>query len=59
MKHEDETLPKATKCELLLLNRSTIYYQSTSNRSDPEEQALCSLLDKLHIQYPWMENPSD
>lgn len=56
--HEDETLSKTTKCDLLAMNRSTLYYQSTSNSSDPEEQALCLLLDKLHIQYPWMGSRS-
>jgi len=56
--HEDETLPKTTKCDLLAINRSTLYYQPTMSTPDPEEQTLCLLLDKLHIQYPWMGSRS-
>jgi putative transposase len=55
---EDETLPKTTKCDLLAVNRSTLYYQSTHSTPDPEEITLCRLLDELHIQYPWMGSRS-
>ncbi len=55
---EDETLPKTTKCDLLAVNRSSLYYQPTQSASDPEEIFLCLMLDKLHIQYPWMGSRS-
>jgi len=55
---EDETLPKTTKCDLLAVNRSTLYYQSTQRTPDPEERSLCLMLDKLHMKYPWMGSRS-
>ncbi|RMG39268.1 MAG: IS3 family transposase [Methanobacteriota archaeon] len=55
---EDETLPKTTKCDLLAVNRSTLYYQSTHSTPDPEEITLCRLLDEQHMKYPWMGSRS-
>jgi len=55
---EDETLSKTTKCTLLAVNRSSLYYQTTSNTPNPEETELSLLLDKLHLRYPWMGSRS-
>ncbi|MFQ6604853.1 MAG: IS3 family transposase, partial [Fidelibacterota bacterium] len=55
---DDQTLPKTTKCDLLSVNRSSLYYHPTSSSPDPEEQTLCFLLDKLHMKYPWMGSRS-
>jgi len=40
------------------MNRSSLYYQSTSSPPDAEEVSLCLFLDKLHIKYPWMGSRS-
>lgn len=51
---EDQTLTKTTKCDLLEMNRSTLYYKSQNSKVELEEISLCRLLDELHIKYPWM-----
>lgn len=58
MIQEDKTLPKTTKCNLLEMNRSSLYYQSTSSTPDVEQVSLSLFLDKLHIKYPWMGSRS-
>lgn len=58
MINEDQTLSKTAKCELVDLNRSTLYYQSTGAIPDSDEVALCLFLDKLHMKYPWMGSRS-
>ena len=54
----DQTLSKTAKCELLEINRSTMYYQSQRIDHDPIALSLCCLLDELHTKYPWMGSRS-
>lgn len=54
----DQTLSKTAKCELLEINRSTMYYQSQRIDHDPNALSLCRLLDELHTKYPWMGSRS-
>lgn len=55
---EDQTLSKTIKCDLLEMNRSTLYYRPANSTPDPGEAALCFFLDKLHMKYPWMGSRS-
>jgi len=54
----DTTLPITTKCTLLNVSRSTVYYQTGSTEPDAEELKLCRFLDELHIRFPWMGSRS-
>ena len=50
----DQTMPYTQKCKLLNISRSSVYYKSRRVETDEQELALCLVLDKLHIKYPWM-----
>jgi len=54
----DKKMPVTAKCKLLELNRSTLYYVPKSAEPDPEDLALCRIIDELHIKYPWMGSRS-
>lgn len=48
---KDNRLPVTRQCELLNLNRSTVYYQG-SGVSD-EDLALMRRIDEMHLQRPF------
>ncbi len=50
----DQTMPYTKKCKLLNVSRSSVYYKSKQIDPDDEELAICLLLDKLHMNHPWM-----
>lgn len=54
----DQTMPVTTKCDLLEISRSSLYYESKRVEPDPAELALCRLIDELHIKHPWMGSRS-
>ena len=47
-------MPYTKKCKLINVSRSSVYYKPKRVEPDEAELALCLLLDKLHIKYPWM-----
>lgn len=51
---KDTTLPVTTKCQLLDVSRSTVYYQPIGKSLNPEELALKRLIDELHMKHPFM-----
>jgi putative transposase len=55
---QDNTLTRATKCELLQMNRSTFYYRSIGPDPDGEELKIRRLMDELHMKYPFMGSRS-
>lgn len=54
----DETLPVTSKCKLLKISRSSLYYRPESLEPDEGVLAHCRLLDELHLKYPWMGSRS-
>ena len=48
---KDHRLPVTRQCELLNLNRSTVYYQG-AGVSD-EDLALMRRIDEMHLQRPF------
>ena len=54
----DKTLPVKTKCNLLAVSRSTLYYKPMERPAVREDLLLCRLIDELHTQYPWMGSRS-
>ena len=54
----DQTLSITTKCKMLDISRSSLYYASSVPECDPEELKLCKQLDELHMKYPWMGSRS-
>ena len=55
---EDQTLKKTTKCNLVEMNRSTLYYSPNESEPDAEELTIKRLMDELHIRYPFMGSRS-
>jgi len=51
VEREHPELPLATQCELLSLNRSSLYYQPLP--VSPEELALKRAIDEIYTQYPF------
>jgi putative transposase len=51
VERESPELPLATQCELLSLNRSSLYYQPVP--VSPEEIALKHAIDEIYTQYPF------
>ena len=49
--HMDHPLPKARRCQLLEVPRSTAYYQSTPVSA--QDLALMRLIDEIHLRYPF------
>jgi putative transposase len=47
----DESLSMRRQCEVLGVNRSSLYYQSVG--SDPEELELMRRIDELHLEFPF------
>ena len=46
--HMEHALPKARRCQLLKVPRSTAYYQSTAVSA--QELTLMRLIDEIHLQ---------
>jgi len=55
---EDQTLPKTTKCNLVAINRSTVYYYPVKSEQDKEELEIKRLMDELHMKHPFMGSRS-
>lgn len=55
---EDQTLPKTTKCNLVAINRSTVYYNPVKSEPDKEELEIKRLMDELHMKHPFMGSRS-
>jgi len=51
---KDSKLSKVKKCNLLEMNRSTLYYEPTERLSDSEELEIKKQMDKLHMKYPYI-----
>ncbi len=49
--HMEHPLPKARRCQLLEVPRSTAYYQPTPVST--HDLALMRLIDEIHLQYPF------
>jgi len=49
--HMTHPLPKARRCQLLEVPRSTAYYQPTPVST--QDLALMRLIDEIHLQYPF------
>jgi len=58
MIQQETSLPVNTKCTLLAISRSSLYYKSVKDEPDAAELALCRCIDALHLQYPWMGSRS-
>lgn len=58
MIQNETSLPVSSKCGLLDLSRSTLYYKLTNPEPDQEELELCRLIDELHLLHPWMGSRS-
>ncbi|NQV38122.1 MAG: IS3 family transposase, partial [Candidatus Marinimicrobia bacterium] len=55
---EDQTLPKTTKCNLLEMNRSSVYYLPVISEPDEEELEIRRWMDELHMKHPYMGSRS-
>ena len=55
---EDQTLPKTTKCNLVAINRSTVYYYPVKSEPDKEELEIKRLMDEFHMKHPFMGSRS-
>lgn len=51
MIEQDVTPSMRQQCELLSVNRSSVYYEPVG--SDPEELSLMRRIDELHLKYPF------
>jgi putative transposase len=51
MVQADPSLSKRRQCELLGVNRSSLYYEAAP--TDPEELALMRQIDELHLKHPF------
>ena len=49
--HTEHALPKARRCQLLEVPRSTAYYQPTPVSA--QDLTLMRLIDEIHLQYPF------
>ena len=49
--HREHPLPKARRCQLLEMPRSTAYYQPTPVSG--QDLALMRLIDEIHLHYPF------
>ncbi len=49
--HIEHPLPKARRCQLLEVPRSTAYYQPTPLST--QDLVLMRLIDEIHLQYPF------
>ena len=47
----NESLSMRRQCEMLGVNRSSLYYQGVG--SDPEELELMRRIDELHLEFPF------
>ncbi len=56
--NEDSSLSVVRKCNLLDINRSTLYYKSVEQLPDKEELEIKKQMDKLHLKYPFMGSRS-
>ena len=54
MINADTSMTITSKCDLLDLSRSTLYYQPVHLEPDQKELTLCRLIDELHLKHPWM-----
>jgi len=51
---KDATLPVISKCDLLSIKRSTLYYKSVNRDLSEQELELRGLIDRIHLKYPFM-----
>jgi len=51
---KDATLPVISKCDLLSIKRSTLYYKSVHRDLSEQELELRGLIDRIHLKYPFM-----
>ena len=51
---KDTTLPVTSKCNLLSIKRSTLYYKSIKKDLSEQELELRGLIDRIHLKYPFM-----
>ncbi len=54
---QTHALAKTRRCELLAVARSTAYYQPEA--VSEEDWRLMRLIDEIHLQYPFLRQPSD
>ena len=54
----DNSLPITRKCNLLDISRSTLYYKPVEQEVDLEELEIKKLMDKLHLDHPYMGSRS-
>ena len=54
----DNSLPITHKCNLLNISCSTLYYKPDEREVDLEELKIKKLMDKLHLNYPYMGSRS-
>ena len=50
----DNSLPITHKCNLLNISCSTLYYKPGDKEVDLEALKIKKLMDKLHLNYPYM-----
>ena len=54
----DNKLPITLKCNLLDVSRSTLYYKAVDKEVDLEELEIKKLMDKYHLNHPYMGSRS-